>query len=148
MKPMKFMFVLILIFALLAGGCIGNLGGKVPVMYVNVTMGETNGTMVIDGIEAHTGEVPKLQDPGEQLAKDFPAVYVNVVQNMMPQAYQTGKDYVGPGVYNYTLGFQTEINKTTPMIITVQAINKTAETVDLQAMYFNWTTETQSKTFK
>ncbi|VVB86240.1 Uncharacterised protein [uncultured archaeon] len=143
---MKFMFILIFVFALMVSGCIGNIGENVPVMYVNVTVGEPNGTMVIQEIEAHTGEMPKLTAPQERTPNEFPAIYVNVVQDMFPRAFQTGKDYSGPGVYNFTLGFQREINRSVPMQIIAQAINKTSDTVDLKVMNFNWTTA-RNKTF-
>ena len=144
---MKFMFVLIFAFALMVSGCIETVGENVPVLYVNVTMGEEiNGTMIIQAVEAHAGEMPKLKAPRDQLAQDFPAVYVNVVQDMFPRGFQTGKDYFGPGVYNFTMGIEREINKSGAMGISVQALNK-SDIADLKAMRFKWSTEKQSATF-
>ncbi len=150
MGSMRFWHIIILMFALLASGCLESIGAKVPVLYANVTVeGDANGTkMVIRSIEASTGEVPKLQAQVEQLPKNFPAVYVNIVQSMMPLAYQTGQDYVGPGVYRFTVGIKSEVNRSLPMAISAEAINRTQETVDIKFMPFNWSTEIQSKTFK
>ncbi len=145
---MKLTLVLILMFALLASGCLETVGEKVPVLYMNVTMGEEiNGTMVIKAVEAHAGEMPKLAAPHDQLAQNFPAIYVNVVQDMFPRGFQTGKDYVGPGVYNFTMGIEKELNKSGAMGISIEAVNK-SEIEDLKAMRFNWSTEKQSATFK
>ncbi len=143
-------WLIIIMFALLTSGCLESIGDKVPVLYAKVTVeGDTNGTtMVITGIEAHAGEISKLKAQVEQIPKDFPAVYVNVVQDRMPIAYQTGQDYVGPGVYSFTLGIKGEVNSSLPTTITAEVINVTQETVDFKRMPFNWSTEIQSKTFK
>ncbi|VVB84567.1 Uncharacterised protein [uncultured archaeon] len=146
---MKSWLILILTCILLLSGCIEKINAKVPVVYVNVSMGEdANGTMVIQGVEAYAGELPKLDAPKEQLAGNFPAVYVNIVQDMFPRAYLTGKDYVGPGVYSYIVGFDTKLNTSEPMGVRVEAINSKGETIDLKAMRFNWSSTIQSKTYK
>lgn len=153
MMFMKVKFVLLLILALLAGGCIEKLKAlqeNVPVLNAKVTMGEgVNGTMVIQNIEAFWVEMPRKNAPMDfQFPEKFPAVYVDIIQNTSKMNYQVGKSYNGPGVYNYTIGMEKELNKNAPAVLFIEAIDKTTNTVDAKEMLLNWSTEIQSKTFK
>ncbi len=147
---MKMRYILILALVLLASGCIENPTGRnVPVVYANVTLsGDPNGTILINGIEASAGEMPEFNAPLEQIPKKLPAIYVSVVQNMMPITFQAGREYSGPGVYNLTVGFENPVNRSVPMVITVMVYNRTEDMVNINYLPFNWSTESQSKTFK
>jgi len=148
---MKLWLIFFIMVALVTSGCIGNLiAEKVPVLYVNVTVNEdANGTMIIKGVEAYGGEMPEFDAPGEQLPKNFPAIFTEVVQNMTIITYKSGNDYTVPGVYNYSIGFWPgELNRSAPMVIWVKAVNENSDYVDAKSMDFKWSSEVQSKTFK
>lgn len=149
---MKFKLILLLAAVLLASGCLDRyIYGEenVPVLYVNVTMGEdANGSMVVEGIEAHAGEMPRFKAPQEVYAGSFPSVQVVAVQNLSKLTYPNGQKYTGPGIYRYVLGFEREINKSKPAAIMVETIINSTEYPDVNGMRFNWSAEVQSKTFK
>lgn len=145
---MKKKLFLLLALVILAGGCIKIKGESVPILYAKVTMDEINGIMVIEDVQAYAGEIDKFDSPMDQYPKNFPAVYVDVIQNMTKKNYQTGIFYKGPGVYNFTVGIERAFNKSAPVAVTISAVNATGEYVDGQGMRFNWSFEKQSKKFK
>ncbi len=150
---MKIVFLLLAV--LLASGCLFT-GQKVPVLNVNVTVAEdANKTMVVKGIDAYIGEVPKGDDPYSIIPKYWPAVYVDTIQGWNKVTYQSGIYYEGPGRYDFILGFETnesnnelKINKSQPAIILAYALNEAGERTSEMRMVFNWSTEVQRKTFK
>ncbi len=147
---MKLKLIVLIVFVLLMSGCLDFIGPKVPVVYANITVSEdANKNPQIQQIEAHAGEMPKIRALEEQVPSDWPAIFVSVIQDMKRLNYYTGKDYHGPGVYNFVIGMEIEANKSVPMIIAAYVSFNNSE-LPPSAMFFNWSTEEQSlnKTFK
>jgi hypothetical protein len=150
---MNVKLVLLLMLAILAGGCIEKLQGlqaDVPVLHAKVTMGEEfNGTMVIQGIEAYAEDIPRNKAPMyNQFPEKFPAVYIDIVQNMSKLNYQVGKNYNGPGVYDFSIGLKGNLTRSKPVAILISTVDKNSESGVYQTFIFNWSTQIQNKTFK
>ncbi|MDD5615584.1 MAG: hypothetical protein PHH85_05220 [Candidatus Methanoperedens sp.] len=146
---MKLKLIVLIVFVLLMSGCLDSISSKVPVLYANITVSEdANGNPTVTQIDARAGEFPKIRAIEDQVPDDFPAIIVNVIQNMMRLNYYTGKDYHGPGVYNFVIGMEHEVNTSVPIIINAYVSFNNSE-APISAMLFNWSTEEQSlnKTF-
>ena len=160
-------YISLFVIIILASGClekVTSMGKQEPIIYVNVTVEErdlsmakgaysindtSNMTVVIAGIEAYQGEITRLFPPVNKLAKKFPAIYVHVLDGGRKIGLMSGEDYHGPGVYNFTIEFRKEVNKSRPIIILVEALNETGYDMYYNRnMQFNWSEEKQSKTFK
>lgn len=163
-------YFIILSMVILTAGCIDNIlsmGQTSPVIYVDVTVKEmdlvkelgmdssvvvrlnetNNNTAIVSKIEVYGGEMPKLSAPKESLADTFPAVYVAVVQGGRILNYQTGLDYRGPGMYNFTLGLEYNVNKSIPLNMLVRTINESGDDMHSANFKFNWSEQKQNKTF-
>lgn len=141
---MKLKLIVFIVFVLLMSGCLDFIGPKVPVVYANITVSEDpNGGVYIQQIVAYAGEMPKIRALEEQVPNDWPAIFVNVVQNMMRLNYYTGQDYHGPGAYNFVIGMENDFNKTAPMFISSYVSFKD-NTTNPTVMLFNWSTEVQT----
>lgn len=139
--------------AILAGGCLEKLQGlqaDVPVLHAKVTMGdEVNGTMVIQGIEAYAEDIPRNKAPMySQYPEKFPAVYVDIIQNVSKLNYQVGRVYNGPGVYDFSIGLKGNLTRSLPVALVISTVDKDSEWREYRTVVFNWSTEIQNKTFK
>lgn len=163
MKFIKY-FVILGIIAL-SGGCIEQVlsGGQTsPVMYATVVVDEisinttqnvklnesSDNAVVVKSIELYGGEMPKLKAPKENLADRFPAVYIRVVQRAGLINYQTGAEYKGPGIYNFTVGFKEGLDKNNSMNVIVRTFNESGTPMFSSNFVYNWSENKQSKTFK
>lgn len=145
----KLVLILGLVFA--AGGCLDVFQGEeVPVVFAKVTLGEEpNGRIVVESVEAYGKDLPRLNAPlDDQFPNEFPAVYVDLVQNMTKINFQVGRDYTGPGVYDMSIGIEKGIDKNEPLAVVIQIVNEAGDFDDSQSMKMNWSTEIQNKTFK
>lgn len=163
MRFMKYFVILSLI--ILTAGCLDNIfsmGQKSPVLYVDITTEEINfndsriiklnennsNSVVVNEVVIYGSELPKIKAPSESLADDVPAIYIRVIQDSVNINYPTGMDYKGPGNYNFTIGFEKDINKSIPMRIWLQTFNDTGTKMFENYFVYNWSEDKQTKTFK
>lgn len=147
---MKLKLIVLIVFVLLMSGCLDFIGDKVPVVYANFTINEdANGNPWIQQIEVHAGNASKISSHEDEIPEAWPAIYVNIVQNMRKLNYYTGYDYNGPGSYNMQIGMETEANTSAPLVMVAYLSLNDSQTEPV-IMVFNWSAEEQrlNKTFK
>jgi hypothetical protein len=155
---MRTIIALLILFGILISGCVTSPTKDIPVVKVNITFVEKNGSVEVEDYTITQGTVQYFKRPTRYAAESFPSISGRtvIVRSNITNVSWIGpwenEPYKGSGTYSFNLGFSEEHypKRGDTVHVSIMVINETAERVgyvrtpDGSAILLTWTEQSIS----